>query len=181
MKSLNNKTFLQQICFDNLATVTGVATLLLGLHGFFQSLAAKYFLTLILWDFSVQCGLGFFIILHLLGLQMSLPVRRFCVRVALIRTELGCGRRLLWLCFSFRVAVEECWSDLVPIVCTFRLSVLSGRLHWSLRSGFVCEERDLKRAAFSLLNRCKVWIVSENQSLGSMKTDLCFHNWLLDN
>lgn len=144
MKSLNNKIFLQQIRFNTLPAVTGVATLLLGPHGFFQSLAAKYFLTLILWDFSMLCGLGFFIILHLLGLQMSLPVRRFCVRVALIRTELGCGR-LLWLCFSFSIAVEKCLSDLVPIVCTFRLSVLSGRLHWSLRSGFVCEERDLKK------------------------------------
>lgn len=71
--------------------------------------------------------------------------------------------------------------DLVPVVCTFRLSVLSGRLHWSLTSGSVREERDLKRAAFSLLNRCKVWIMSENQSLGSVKTDLGFHNWLLDN
>lgn len=60
MKSLNNKIFLQQICFNTLPAVTGVATLLLGLHGFFQSLAAKYFLTLILWDFSMQCGLGFF-------------------------------------------------------------------------------------------------------------------------
>lgn len=68
----------------------------------------------------MQCGLVFFIILHLLGLQMSSPVRRFCVRAALIRTELGCGRRLLWLCCNFRVAVEECLSDLVPIVCTFR-------------------------------------------------------------
>lgn len=90
--------------------------------------------------------------------------------------------RLLWLCFRFRVAVEVCWSDLVPIVCTFRLSVLNVRLHWSLMtSGSVCEERNLKRAAFSLLNRCKVWIMSENPSLGSMKTDLGFHNWLLDN
>lgn len=60
MKSLNNKIFLQQICFNTPPAVTGVATLLLGLHGFFQSLAAKYFLTLILWDFSMQCGLGFF-------------------------------------------------------------------------------------------------------------------------
>lgn len=96
--------------------MTGVATLLLGLHGFFQSLAAEYFLTLILLDFSMQCGLVFFIIFHLLGLQMSLPIRRFCVRLALVRIELGCGRRLLWLCFSFRVAVEVCLSDLVPIV-----------------------------------------------------------------
>lgn len=93
---------------------------------------------------AVRVGF-FFIILNLLGLQMSLPVRRFCVRVALIRTELGCGRRLLWLCFSFRVTVEECLSDLGPIVCTFRLSVLSEGLHWSLRSGFVCEERDLEK------------------------------------
>lgn len=49
---------------------------------FFQSLAAKYFLTLILWDFSMQCV--FFIILHLLGL----PVGTFCVKVALMRIEL---------------------------------------------------------------------------------------------
>lgn len=75
---------------------------------------------------------------------MSLPVRRFCVRVALIRTELGCGRRFLWLCFRFGVAVEECLSDF-GANCTFRSSVLSGRLHWSLRSGFVCEDRDLKK------------------------------------
>lgn len=39
----------------------------------------------------------------------------------------------------------KCLSDLVPTVCTFRLSVLSGKLHWSLRSGFVCEERDFKK------------------------------------
>lgn len=61
MKSLNNKTFLQQICFNNSPAVTVVATLLLDLHGFFQSLVAKYFLTLILWDFSMQCGLEFFL------------------------------------------------------------------------------------------------------------------------
>lgn len=126
MKSLNNKTFLQQICFNNLPAVTGVATLLLGLHGFFQSLAAKYFLTLILWDFSMQCWLGFFIILHLLGLQMSLPVRRFCVRVALIRTELGCGRRLLWLCFSFRVAVK---SERFGANCLYLWAV---RVEWEI-------------------------------------------------
>lgn len=60
MKSLNNKTVLQQTCFNNFLAVTGVATLLLDLHVFFQSLVAKYFLTLILWDFSMQCGLGFF-------------------------------------------------------------------------------------------------------------------------
>lgn len=116
---------------------------------------------------------------------MSLPVRRVCVRVALIRTELGCRRRLLWLWFSFRVAAEECLSGLVPIICTFRLSVLSEKLYWSLRSGFVCEERDLKKKEsfffFSFLNRCKVWIMSKNQSLGSVKTDIGFYNWLFDN
>lgn len=52
---------------------------------------------------------------------------------------------LLWLCFSFRVAVEECLSDLVPIVCTFRLSVLSGRLQWSLRSGLYVRRGTLRK------------------------------------
>lgn len=67
------------------------------------------------------------------------------------------------------------------IWCQLYLQVVSVEWEIALRSGFVCEDRDLKRAAFSLLNRCKVWIMSENQSLGSVKTDLGFHNWLLDN
>lgn len=103
MKSLNNKTFLlQQLPHSDWCSHSSVRP-----SWFFPISCCQIFSDTNPLGFFHAVWVGvFFIILHLLGLQMSLPVRRFCVRVALIRTELGRGRRLLWLCSSFRVAVE---------------------------------------------------------------------------
>lgn len=140
---------------------------------FSQSLAAKYILTLILWDFSMQCG-GFLIIRHS---QLGLPVGTFLVRVALMRIEL---RPDVKVTLGLVSLTGCCWvlEWFGAIVCAFHVIV-----EWkSVRVGFGCEESNLKkrelRFHFQTGTKCGS---CPNWSLGSVKTDLDFHNWLLGN
>jgi len=124
--------------------------------GFFLSLAASYFLTLILWDCSLRVYL--FSILHLLCI-----VGTFCFRVALQSVELRLGGEVTLALVPFKGCCRRVFDWYGANRFCFALPVLRGRLCTWLRGGFCRrgEEPEEEGAASSLGNRCKVWIVSE--------------------
>lgn len=91
----------------------------------------------------MQCGC-FFIILHLLGLQMGLPVGTFCVRVALMRIELRLNMEVTVALGCFKGCCGRVF-DTVPII--FALSCQYGVEDCVGHRGvsFVCAERNLKK------------------------------------